>query len=61
MKPETKAVRTLVRLLDKTTRVMQTMTMRLDVMAFGQRQLERRVGQLERPRKVRARPARSRR
>ena len=38
----------IVRLLDKTTRVMQTMSMRLDVMQFGQRQAERRLARLER-------------
>jgi hypothetical protein len=43
----------LTRLLDKTTRVMQKMSMRLDVMAFGQRQLQRRIHRLERSSKRR--------
>jgi hypothetical protein len=38
----------IVELLDKSSRVMQTMSMRLDVMNFGQRQIERRLFQLER-------------
>jgi hypothetical protein len=37
-----------VRLLDRATRVMQTMSMRIDVLAFGQRQAERRLYRLER-------------
>jgi hypothetical protein len=37
-----------VKLLDKTTRVMQAMSMRIDVLAFGQDQCERRLGKLER-------------
>jgi hypothetical protein len=33
--------------LDKTTRVMQTMTMHLDVLAFGQQQCMKRLAALE--------------
>ena len=37
-----------VRLLDKTTRVMQTLIARLDVMEFADRQAQRRISALER-------------
>jgi hypothetical protein len=45
--PPSKAVGQIVRLLDKTTRVIQTMAMRADVLSFSQRQLERRILRLE--------------
>jgi hypothetical protein len=41
-------LRELVRVLDKTTRVMQTMSSRIDVLAFGQHQCMRRIAVLER-------------
>jgi hypothetical protein len=44
---ESAELKALVRLLDKTTRVMQTMSMRLDVMAFGQQQCMQRIAALE--------------
>lgn len=47
-KPPTADLAAVVRILDKTTRVMQTMSMRIDVLAFGERQIHQRLHRLER-------------